>query len=79
MQKRKTIALDHEKYEKPVRQSIEKSDDAKHISTVINQRFKEKRSDYFKLLEMSRMKKSHKVNEKEMEDFRSELSQRLER
>ena len=78
MQKRTTIMFERELYEDIVRESVAKYGDTKHISVVVNERLKEKKKDRSMLLEMARRTKTHHLTEKEIEDFRSELSRRFE-
>lgn len=78
MHKRTTVTLDQELYEELVSASVAKYGDTKHISTVLNERLKERKKDHTKLLEMAKREKTHHLTEKEIEDFRSDLSRRFE-
>ncbi|MHB1439271.1 MAG: hypothetical protein ACYCSO_00380 [Cuniculiplasma sp.] len=79
MQKRTTITLDRELYEELVSASVAKYGDTKHISTVLNERLRERKKDHTKLLEMAKRTKTNHLTEKEIEDFRSDLSRRFEK
>ncbi len=78
MQKRTTISLNRDLYEDLVKESLAKFGDAKHISAVVNERLSLRKRDHSRFLEMAKRKKTHKLTEAEIENFRSELSQRLE-
>ena len=77
MQKRVIITFERELYNDLVRESVEKYGDAKHIPVAVKERLKNKKADHSKLLIMAGRNKTHHLTEKEIEDSRSELSQRF--
>jgi len=78
MAKRTTILLDRKIYEELVSESVKKYGDARHISKVINDRLSSGRTSKAKLVKLAKGRKYAEISNREFEEFRSELSKRLD-
>ncbi len=78
MAKRTTILLDKKIYEELVSESVKKYGDARHISKVINDRLSSGRTSKAKLVKLAKGRKYAEISNREFEEFRSELSKRLD-
>jgi predicted CopG family antitoxin len=78
MSKRTTIALDNEVYEKVVNESLKRYKTTKAMSKVVNELLRSALKGESEVLSLIFSKKIAKTSAKQFEEFRHELSQRLE-
>lgn len=78
MSKRTTITLDDEVYRKLVEESLKRYKTTKAMSRIANELLKGALKGEARILDLIRSKKIAKTNAKEFEEFRRELSKRLE-
>jgi len=78
MAKRTTIMLDEEVYERLVQESLRRHKTTKALSKVINELLKRALKSEVEILNLIFSEKIVKTSAKEFEEFRRELSRRLE-
>lgn len=78
MSKRTTILLDHDIYEKLVRESLRRYKTTKGMSKVANELLKSALMGEAKILDLVFSKKVAKTSAKEFEAFRREMSKRFD-
>jgi len=78
MSKRTTIILDDELYRRLVEESVRRYRTTKAMSKVVNELLKRALMGEANLLDLLRSEKIAKTSAKEFEEFRRDLSRRLE-
>ncbi len=78
MPKRTTVIIDDDVYEKLVRESIRRYGTVRALSKVLNELLRESFSARHELIELIYSEKQVEVDVKEFEEFRRQLSKRLE-
>lgn len=78
MSKRTTVLLEDEVYEKLVKESLTRYGTARAISKVLNELLKESFRSKEDVLRLIYSEKTARTSAKEFEEFRRELSKRLE-
>ncbi|MBS7625879.1 hypothetical protein KEJ51_02395 [Candidatus Bathyarchaeota archaeon] len=78
MAKRTTILLDEELYEKLVEESLRRHKTTKAISKVVNELLRKAIKDEAEIINLIFSQKIAKISAKDFEEFRRELSARLE-
>ncbi|MBS7649905.1 MAG: hypothetical protein QXI59_07615, partial [Candidatus Bathyarchaeia archaeon] len=78
MPKRTTILLDEELYEKLVEESLRRHKTTKALSKVVNELLRKAIKDEAEIINLIFSQKIAKISAKDFEEFRRELSARLE-
>ncbi len=78
MPKRTTVILEDDIYERLVKESIRRYGTARALSKVLNELLRESLSGESELIQMIYSEKLAEVSQEEFEEFRRELSRRLE-
>lgn len=78
MSKRTTILLDEELYEKLVEESLRRHKTTKALSKVVNELLRKAIKDEAEIINLIFSQKIAKISAKDFEEFRRELSARLE-
>ncbi len=78
MPKRTTVILEDDIYERLVKESIRRYGTARALSKVLNELLRESLSGESELIQLIYSEKLAEVSQEEFEEFRRELSRRLE-
>ncbi len=79
MSRRTSVILDDDIYEKLVRESLKRYGTPRAISRVLNELLREHLSGRAELLRLIHSKKVARTTAREFQEFRRELSERVER